>query len=100
MTPDLSIYDQDRRWIGGGPVLAGLSRVEAVERVARYAASRPADPTDPDERLHIREGGRPALYKWSDQSGDLRPLPVAMSGPVEPVFAGDMRDRHLMNPPS
>ena len=83
--PDLCIYDQDRRWVGGGPVLAGLSRTEAVERVARYAASRPADPTDPDDPRTLADGSR-----WVDAEA-LRRLVLSVAGEIKNADQGGTR---------
>lgn len=81
--PDLHMYDAEGRWCGGGPIRADITRAEAVARLSRFVAR------------HRYEPG-PRSYKWSDASGEPRPIPHVEDGGVpEEVFAGDARDRHL-----
>lgn len=103
MTPELHLYDQDHRWVGGGQIIPGLDRTEALLRVAKFAEGLPPDPGAPAPDVggyHARQGspgrcGKPAMYQWSDSPG-IRPLPpsrwLTASGPV---FLTDARDRHL-----
>lgn len=96
MDTDLVLYDQDRRWMAGGPLLPGLTLDEALRRVALAALTLPPDPETWAERMHRRDL-RPALY--SHGRVKLRPIPALPEGTVGeklPVFGGDMRDRHLL----
>jgi hypothetical protein len=92
---ELHLYDADRRWVGGGPILPNITHDEALARVARFVLRRDSEGPEPDPLP--REGGRPRFFQWSGDGGNLRPLPKANEpGQPEPVFAGDARDRHLV----
>lgn len=79
------MYDAEGRWCGGGPIRSDITRAEAIARLSRFVAR------------HRHEPG-PRSYKWADASGDARPIPHVEDGGVpEEVFAGDARDRHLMD---
>lgn len=92
---ELHLYDADRRWVGGGPLLPGLDKTEALARVSRYVARRDAE--GPEASPLPREGGRPRFYLWAGAAGEMRPLPASRDGGMpEPVFAGDARDRHIV----
>jgi len=99
---ELSIYDQDNRWIAGGRLVDGLTRDEALRRVAALAATLPADPPTYHERRNLPSRcGKPARYRFGT-AGDIRPLPHGAQIPlgdaqIGEVFATDMRDRHLFN---
>ena len=97
--PELHLYDQDRRWVAGGTIIPGLTHSEALSRVAAVVVKLPPDPETWEERMHVRQGGKPALYRWTGSSADMKPLPAPTPG-VEPgpVYETDARDRHLLGP--
>ena len=97
-SPTLSLYNGAREWIAGGRLLPDLTRDEAVRRCAIGTAALPPDPVVPPgatdiERHWIFKGStRPFYFSFG---GEMRPLPTMLPGEMLPVFADDMRDRHL-----
>lgn len=69
----ISLYDQERRWVGSYDIPGGRAAVLAA--VVAEVAKLPADSLDPDERRANRTGGRPAFFRFGS-AGDLRPLPA------------------------